>query len=148
MVSYIFFCQFHLHFPFLGRHRWLFLYHQCHFPFSVRHRELLQCHQCHFTFSVRHRELFQYHPFQYHFLFSHLFYHLHHQKNHIFAYFLCLFLHIKSCISWFAKMEFPSLTPSSAQRSVSAWNCKFSDLSQDNTSTITLLYNSVRKFFC
>ena len=44
-------------------------------------------------------------------------------------------------------MEFTSLTPSSAQGSVSASNCKFSEFSEDNTSTVKLLYNSVRKCF-
>ena len=44
-------------------------------------------------------------------------------------------------------MEFPSVTSSSAQRPVSASNCKFSELSEDNTSTVKFLYNFVRKFF-
>ena len=44
-------------------------------------------------------------------------------------------------------MDFPSLTPSSAQRSLSASNCKFSELSEDNTSTVKFLYNSVRNIF-
>ena len=44
-------------------------------------------------------------------------------------------------------MEFPSLTPSSAQRSVSASNCEFSELSEGNTSTVKFLCNSLRKSF-
>ena len=50
-------------------------------------------------------------------------------------------------LSWFAKMEFSSLELISIHKSVSASNCKFSELSEDNTSTVIFLYNSVRNVF-
>ena len=44
-------------------------------------------------------------------------------------------------------MEFLSLTLSSAEVGASALNCKFSELPEDNTSTVKFLYNSVKKNF-
>ena len=43
-------------------------------------------------------------------------------------------------------MEFSSFTPISIHKSVSASNCKFSELSEDNTSAVRFLYKSVRNF--
>ena len=44
-------------------------------------------------------------------------------------------------------MEFSSLAPIPIHKSGSASNCKFSELSEDNTSTVRFLYNSVTRFF-
>ena len=59
------------------------------------------------------------------------------------AYFFMLSL----ALSWFAKMKFSSLTLISIHKSASVSNFKFSELSEDNTSTVRFLYNSVRNFF-
>ena len=44
-------------------------------------------------------------------------------------------------------MEFSTFTPISTHKSASASNYKFSELTEENTSTVRFLYNSVRKFF-
>ena len=58
----------------------------------------------------------------------------------------CFFM-FRLSFSWLAKMEFDNLTLIVANKSVRAWNSSTEPLSDDSTSTIKFLYNSVRKFF-
>ena len=44
-------------------------------------------------------------------------------------------------------MALPSLIPISTHRSVRALSSRMESLSEDSTSTVKFLYNSVRKFF-
>ena len=49
-------------------------------------------------------------------------------------------------LSWLGKMALASVTPISAHRSVRALNSRVEPLSEESTSTVKFLYNSMRKF--